>query len=211
MRGHHHGHVPAILLRLGLDIAEVRDIRRQPLQQSDTELGSGLLPPAEHDRNLDLVASLEEPHHVTLLGLVVMRIDLRSELHFLDDRLDLVLPSLTTLLVGLVLELSIVHELAYRRTRCRSDLDQIEIGFLRKPHRLGDGDDADLLAFGPNQAHLGHPDPVIDTGLCADVVPSVARRAGMTCRCGALRPVNPDARPTCRTERLGRPATRPPR
>ncbi len=100
---------------------------------------------------------------MTLLGLVVMRIDFRPELHFLDDRLDLVLTSLPTLLVGLVLELSVVHELADRRTSRRSDLDQIEIRLLRKPHRLSDGDDADLLAFGPNQAHFGHPDPVVNT------------------------------------------------
>ncbi len=100
---------------------------------------------------------------MTLLGLVVVRIDLRPKLHFLDYRLDLVLTSLTTLLVGLVLELPIVHELADRRAGRRSDLNQVEIGLLGQPHSLGNGHNADLLAFGPNQAHLGHPDPVVNT------------------------------------------------
>ena len=31
--------------------------------------------PSEHDRDLDLVALLEEPRDVTLLGLVVVRVD----------------------------------------------------------------------------------------------------------------------------------------
>ena len=62
------------------------DVLGEPLQQPEAQLGPGLLAAAEHDRDLDLVALLEEPDDVTLLGLVVVRVDLRPELHLLDDR-----------------------------------------------------------------------------------------------------------------------------
>ncbi len=108
------------------------DVLGQPLQQPEAELGPGLLATAEHDRDLDLVARLEEPHDVTLLGLVVVRVDLRPELHLLDDRVDLVLaaprgPSCARL----VLELAVVHELADRRAGHRGHLDQVEVCLLR--------------------------------------------------------------------------------
>src|SRR3954454_22554838 len=80
MRGHHHDHVAAVLLGLELDVAELLHVLREPLEQPEPELGTRLLTAAEHDRDLDLVARFQEPHDVTLLGLVVVRIDLRPEL-----------------------------------------------------------------------------------------------------------------------------------
>ena len=71
----------------GLDETEFDDLVGQPAQQPETQLGAALLATAEHDRDLDLVARLEESHDVTLLGLVVVRVDLRAELHLLDDGL----------------------------------------------------------------------------------------------------------------------------
>src|SRR5437764_1178155 len=114
MGSHHHDHVAAVLARLELDVAELLDVLREALQQPEPQLGAGLLASAEHDRDLDFVARLEEPHDVTLLGLVVVRIDLRPELHLLDDRVHLVAARFTGLLRGLVLELAVVHELADR-------------------------------------------------------------------------------------------------
>ena len=104
------------------------DVLGQPLQQPEARARAGLLTTTEHDRDLDLVARLEEPHDVTLLGLVVVRVDLRSELHLLDDTFGLVAARLAGLLRVLVLELAVVHELADRRPRGRRDLDQVEIG-----------------------------------------------------------------------------------
>ena len=45
------------------------------------------------------------------------------------------------------------------------DLDQVEIGLLRQSQRVLHADDADLLAAGADEAHLGDADPFIDTGL----------------------------------------------
>src|SRR5581483_7522638 len=103
--------------------------------------------PPEHDRHLDLVARLEEPLDVALLGAVVVRVDLRAELDLLDDRLRLVLARFPGLDRGLVLELPVVQELTARGPRGRGDLDKIEVSLLREPERLVDGDDPYLLAL----------------------------------------------------------------
>src|SRR5690606_15112568 len=123
VRTDHHDHIPPVLLGTRLDEAEFLDVLGEPLQQTVAELRTRLLAPAEHDRDLNLVPGLQEPHHVTLLGLVVVRVDLRTELDLLDDRVRLVLPRLTRLHRGLVLELAVVHELGDGRTRGGRHLD----------------------------------------------------------------------------------------
>jgi len=97
VRADHHDHVPAILLGLRLDETKFLHVSSEPLQQLVAEFGPRLLATAEHDRHLDLVACLEEPLDVTLLGPVVVRVDLRPDLDFLDDRLSLVLTGLSGL------------------------------------------------------------------------------------------------------------------
>ena len=60
VRADHHGHVPAVLLGLGFDEAELIDVTGQALQQlAEPQFGPGLLAPAEHDRHLNLVPRLE--------------------------------------------------------------------------------------------------------------------------------------------------------
>ena len=168
VRGQDHDHVPAVLLGRALHESQFGDIGGQPLQQPEPQFGTGLLPTAEHDRDLDLVPGLEEPNDVTLLGLVVVRVDLRPELHFLDDRQDLVPAGLPGLLRALVLELSVVHELADGWAGVRGDLDQIEIGFLRQSQGFADRDNADLLTLGSDEANLGNADPVVNAWFDAD-------------------------------------------
>src|SRR5580698_3033912 len=163
VRCHHHDHVAAVLLWCRLHDAQLLDVGGQPLQQPEPELGPRLLSTAEHDRDLDFVTGLQEPHDVTLLGLVVMRVDLGPKLHLLDDRVRLVTSRLTSLLGVLVLPLAVVHELADRRTGLGRHLDEVEIGFLSQPQRVADGDDADLLSVRTDQTHLGDTDPVVYT------------------------------------------------
>ena len=168
MRGQDHDHVAAVLFGCALHETQLGDVRGQPLQQPEPEFGPGLLASAEHDGDLDLVPGLEEAHDVTLLGLVVVRVDLGPELHFLDDRQDLVASGFAGLLRALVLELAVVHELADRRPGVRGDLDEIEIGLLCHPQGLSDGDDADLLTGCSDKANFGNADPVVDAWLDAD-------------------------------------------
>src|SRR5690606_24517175 len=168
VRPDHHDHVPAVLLRLGLDEAQLLDVLGEALQEAVPQLRPGLLTATEHDGDLDLVPRLQEPHDVTLLGLVVVRVDLRSELDLLDDRLCLVPARLPGLHGGLVLVLAVVHELAHGRTRRGRDLDQVEIGLLGELQGILDRDGADLLAVRADEANLRHTDAFVDAGLGAD-------------------------------------------
>src|SRR6185437_11863402 len=52
-------------------------------------------------------------------------------------------------------------------------LDQVEIGLLGQPERVVDGNNANLLASGPDEPHLGYPDALVDTWFGADVTSSV--------------------------------------
>jgi hypothetical protein len=97
-----------------------------------------------------------------------VRVDLQPEADRLQDRVGLVLAGLTVLDGRLVLELAEVHELADRGSGHGRDLDEVEVGLLGQPQRVADGDDADLLAVGPDQSHLGDADPVVDAWLSAD-------------------------------------------
>src|SRR5512142_852488 len=169
VRSDHHDHVPPVLLGLRLHEAELFNVARETLQQPEAQLGPGLLTPPEHDRHLDLVARLEEPLDVALLGAVVMRVDLGAQLDLLDDRLRLVLARLPGLDRGLVLELAVVHELADRRPRGGRDLDQVEIGFLCQLERVVNRDDPDLLPLRPHEPDFGRTDALVDACFGADV------------------------------------------
>jgi hypothetical protein len=164
-----HDHVAAVLLGRGLHDAELGDVLRQSLEQAVAQFGTGLLPTAEHDRHLDLVATLEEPLDVALLGAVVVRVDLRAELDLLDDRVDLVLARFACLHGGFVLELAEVHELGNRRLGHRCHLDEVKVCLRGEAQSVLDAHDADLLAVRADQPHLGNPDAVVDAWL-ADVL-----------------------------------------
>ncbi|GAB6858470.1 hypothetical protein JCM13591A_25750 [Microbacterium xylanilyticum] len=94
-----------------------------------------------------------------------MRLDLQTEAHLLQDGVRLVAASFLRLLRGLVLELAVVHDLDHGRLRVRGDLDEIEVGFLRKTQRRLDADDADLLTRGTDEADLGDADALIGAGI----------------------------------------------
>ena len=51
----------------------------------------------------------------------------------------------------------------------RGNLDEVEVSLLGQTQGVFDADDADLLAVGANQPHLGNPDAVVDARF-ADVV-----------------------------------------
>ena len=132
------------------------------------KFGSGLFATTEHDRDLDLVALLKKPDHVALLGLVVVRIDLRSQFHFLDDRLRLVAARFALLDCGFIFELAVVHEFRDRWLTVRSNLDEVKVCVSCEPQRLVDADDTDLFAVGSDQTDFRYTDPLVDAGFDAD-------------------------------------------
>ncbi len=110
---------------------------------------------------------------MALLGAVVVRVDLRPDLDLLDDRLRLVLARFPGLQRRLVLELAEVHELADRRPCRRRDFDEVEIGLLSQPQRVGDRYDPDLLARRAYETNFRYPDTVVDSRFSADVTSNV--------------------------------------
>src|SRR5690606_33447262 len=168
VRGRHHRHGPAVPFGGGLDGAVLGDIVAQALQQPVPQLGAGLLAATEHDRHLDLRSRFEEPGHVPLLGLATGRVDLRSQLLFLDDGLLLVLARLARLLGRLVLVLAVVHDLADRRPGVGGDFDKVEIGFRGDAESVFDAHDSNLLTSRSDQTDFGYANALVDAGLSAD-------------------------------------------
>ena len=168
VRSQHHGHVAAVLLGRGLHEAELRDVRAQALQQTETQFGTRLLAAAEHDGDLDLRAGFEEANDVALLGLVVVRVDLGAELLLLDDGERLVLARFARLLRSLVLELPVVHDLADRRTCVGSYFDKIEVGFESQAECIFNTHDSHLFTARSDKPDLGNSDAIVDAGLSAD-------------------------------------------
>src|SRR5665647_3573685 len=194
-RGDHHDHVASVLLRRGLDDAVLADVLGELLEQVEAELRLRLLTPTEHDGDLDLVAALEEAGDMALLGVVVVSIDLRPELHLFDHGVRLVAPRLTGLLGVLVLPLAVVHELAHRRPVPRGDLHKVEVGLLGKADSVLDADDAHLLTVRADEPYLGHTDAVVDARFSADVSSKVCLAADTTKGLRAVRE-DPDPRRT---------------
>src|SRR3954471_7135597 len=166
-RDHHH-HVPAVLLRSGVDDRESLQVRHQAVQDPASELRVRHLAPSEHDRHLHPRSRLEEPLDVPLLRVVVVRVDLRAELDLLDLDPRLLLARFLLTDVPLVLELSVVHDPRDGWSRLRGDLNEIQIELLCAPKRLLRGHDPDLGTVGPDESDLWGPDPVVDPGISRD-------------------------------------------
>jgi len=161
-RRQHHAHVATFLERLGLDHGEPVEVLEEAFEQCPPPLRMGLLAAAEHDRDLHLVLVAQEAHDVALLRLVVVVGDLRPQLDLAHVDLLLVLAGGLLLLLLLVLVLRVVEQAGDRGFRVGRHLDQVEVRLLGSLQRLGRLDDAELLAVGADQTHLGDADPLVD-------------------------------------------------
>ena len=123
---------------------------------------------------------------MTLLGVVVVRVDLGAKLHFLDDGVRLIATRLALLHGGFVLELAEIHELAHRRLGHRGNLDQVEICLHGQSKRIFDAHDADLLAVGSDKPDFWDANAVVDSWFDADGA-SLFVRSVAAQLCGAIR------------------------
>ena len=158
-------HVAALLKWVLLDHAEPVQVFEETLEEVPATLGVGLLAAAEHDRDLHLVALLEEALDVALLRHIVVVGDLRAQFDLAYVDLLLVLASLLCLLLLLVLVLRVIEEARDGRTGLGSDLDQVEITLLSHLERLLRLDDPDLLAVLVDEADLADTDALVDARL----------------------------------------------
>jgi hypothetical protein len=118
---------------------------------------------------LTLSPAFRKAHDVTLLGLVVVSVDLRPKLHFLDHCVGLIASALARLLGVLVLELSVVHELGDRRPRHRRDFHQVKLCLAGQAQSVLDTYDADLLPRRSDQPDLGDANSIVDSRFGADM------------------------------------------
>ena len=118
----------------------------------------GLHPAAETDGDLDAIAVGDELLRVFELCVEITNVDARGHPDLLDLHHMLVLSGLFFPLALLKPKLSVVHQLAHRRSGLGRDLDQVQPLFVSNPQRLRGGHDAQLLPLGTDQADL----PVID-------------------------------------------------
>src|SRR5690349_7348873 len=105
---------------------------------------------------------------MALLRLVVVIVDLGTQLLFLDDGLLLVLARLALLECRLVLELAVIHDLADRGFCGWCNFDEVEIGIRGDAESIFDADNAYLLAVRSDQADFRYADALVDAGLSAD-------------------------------------------
>ena len=163
-----HGHIATILLGAGLNNANFSDVIGQTLQEAETQLRTRLLTATEHNGHLDLGSLLEEANYVTLLGLIIVIIDLRAELLFLNHGLLLVLTGFASLLSLLVLELAVVHDLAHGRLGIRCYLNQVKVSFVRKLACIIGTDNANLLTGRTDETNFRNADAFVDSSFSAD-------------------------------------------
>ncbi len=107
----------------------------------------------EAKRHLHLVAFLEKSKHGAHLHIVVMHVDVRAHLDFLDLDGLLLLARLVGLFLGLILEFAVVEELAHGRLRVRRYLDQVKTCLLGHLDGFVRGNDAALFALGVYEQH----------------------------------------------------------
>src|SRR5207249_9155767 len=140
----------------------------------------GHLAAPEHDRQLDLRPFLEEALHMLHLGVVVVRVDLRAELHLFDDDVRRSFSRFLAPLVLLVLVLAEVHDLADRRFGVGCDLDEVETGLSGDGERVGEASHSQLRAVGADEANLASANAIVDAGV-------VCGQCGITsCRSAAV-------------------------
>ena len=106
--------------------------------------------------------------NVGLFGLVVVLIDLGAELLFLDHGLLLVLAGLAGLLILLVLELAVVHDLAHGWLSVRGYLDEVKVSFVRKLACIIGTDNANLLTGRADETYFRNADAFVDASFSAD-------------------------------------------
>jgi hypothetical protein len=143
-------------LKLGLCLNDciLAELTRKPLENIETEFRMRHLAAAEHDRDLDLGVGRQEAQDVLLLGLVVVNVDLGTELDLLDFDLGLVLARELFLLGLLVLELPVVHNPAHGRVGKRRNLNQVEILLLGDSLGVRHRKDAQLAPINADKSAL---------------------------------------------------------
>ena len=157
-----HHHLAPLHPGLRLDLGHLGGVLLDPVQQPGAELLVGHLAAAEAERDLDLVAFLEEALHRPHLHLIVVVVDHRPELDLLDLDDLLLLAGLGLLFLLLEPVFPVVQDLADRRHGVGRNLDQIETGLRGLAQCVCDGDGSEVGTVLVDQVNLANANVFID-------------------------------------------------
>src|SRR5215472_4546664 len=158
----HHDHLPAFEFRLLLDLGHGRHVVAHPVEQLEAKLLVGHLAATKTQRDLDLVALVEESPDRAHFHVVIVIIDHRPELDFLDLDDLLFLARLGGLLLFLVLELTKIEDFTDWGRHVGGDFDEIESRLQRNIERITQCNDAAIFSFLVDQLHLSDANIFVD-------------------------------------------------
>jgi len=167
-RGDYHRHHAPLHVRVRLDLPDVHEGLCDSREDLQTDLGMGDLTTPKHHRQLHLVAFVQEAAGMTYLELVVVLLNTRPELHFLDLDRVLLFPRFAGCPGCFVLELPVVHHLDHGWPGLRSDLSQIHPTYRGPFPGLVDRDDADLFTIVLDEPYWADPNLVVDASTLVD-------------------------------------------
>jgi hypothetical protein len=135
-RGENHDHLPPFKTRLQLYLCQGAGFFLDFHQKLHTKLLMRHLASAKAERYFDLVAFIEELLNRTHFDIVVMRIDIGTELDFLDLNGLLLFARLRSLLLSLELVFPEIHDLADGDFPINRNLHEIETNLLSSGKRV---------------------------------------------------------------------------
>ena len=140
---------------------------------------------AEAERDFHLVAVFEEAGHRTGLHLIIMGVDVRTHLDFLEFSRLLLLLGGVLLLLLFVAKLAIVDDLADRGVLVRRNFDEVESCLLGSIKRGRQRHHALFFTMFVNEQHLVCPDIPVNARSCV----SFGRRGRMRSTCYGSSPL----------------------
>ena len=124
-----HDHLATLHAGLVFNLCDGFEVDLDLLKQLHAELGVGKFTSPETQGHLNLVTFFEEAVHGSGLHLIVVGVDIRPKLDFLDLDDLLALASLVLLFLFLEFELPIIQDLADGRIGIGNDFHKVQTGF----------------------------------------------------------------------------------
>src|SRR5579872_7439822 len=139
-----HEHVLAFEPRFAFDRRNRAHVFRHAIEQPASEHRIRDLATAKHDRDFYLAAVHEEPFGHSCFDLVIVSLDLRSQLDFSELEIALLLASVFIFFRLFVFQSSVIADPADGWSRRRRDFDQVEAALSREGERVLGRHDAEL-------------------------------------------------------------------
>lgn len=152
-RADHYVDAPTNEFRRKIGMAVGCYIGKKFVYDGEADLGVRHFAAAKFQGDLHLHVFAQKINCVRQLDAEVVRINARAQLHFLDDGSVVVFLGFLFLLGDLVTVFSEIHQAADGRHGCGGDFDEVNAVLAREVQRVGELDDAELLAV-----HCDDPD-----------------------------------------------------